>query len=475
MRKNIALVLCLSLIASLALCFVGCSSNDNYQINSALLNDTSYIDYAENVFLNTEKYEELCDQGLGIVSGYDDQGVPIEVAADNKNNLINYFDSTLPSLIIVHGVQLGNGRYGTVYFDTENQGATEEMGNYFFSGDNSENQKWNLFYFHYERFADAEDGIGFNGASSMDATSVENRIWTRGADGLGSKFIQTDGTYSDADALEYSVAELFAAEYIRTMNQICELYPDFESNHNEIRTASHSMGGALTVASVSLLNILARDGQIGSDLLPNRMALLDSYVGGGKSEVPIAWSGKGYINGSGRSNYYYSLENIVLGAGIAVEFYYNQDGWVPFMGQLELTKQEQDDALVYYDEIKELTTMILLYPDYTNVNSVATDGHNAIREWYFTSYKYQTPQYFGSDDFVYEFEIYNEGTAEEEIYTYSYGGLKEGAVALGFAPSASASTQTIRELRGKCFEMKKTWDDNSKATVACDDDIIVTK
>ena len=461
MKKFVAFLICAVLISSLIISFTACSVKDTgYAIHDSLISD-NYVDYAKEVKLNTETYPQIADQGLFLVSGYDAEGKAVEIAADDANNIKNNFDATLPSIILVHGVKLRQGRYGNTYFMSENQGESKELGNIFRSGENAKGQKWNLFYFHYEKFADAE---GDDQMASLNPTDTERRVWMRGTDGEGNQFCNPDGSYSGQDALAYSLAEFFAAEYIRTMNAVNAEFPNYATSGNEIRTASHSMGGALTVATVSLLNILSHDGQLNSGLLPDRMALLDSYVGGGSdTSYKIAWSNKNYINNSPRSNYYYSLENIVKDANIAVEFYYNQDAWVPFTGMLNLDENEQTKNLVYFKEISKLAPMLLLYPDFTNVNGVSFDGHDAIMEWYFTSYKSAEIKYYDKGDFV-------ANTEETEM-----GALKDNAVSIGIAPSATTSAEQIRNLRGVSLEMKKTWSYNDCASIECDDDVIVNK
>lgn len=466
MKKFVAFLLCTAIMSSLLIAFMGCNDSDAYQINTALLSDNGYIDYAKEVEVNVETYPTLSDQGLFIVSGYDEDNWAIEVDADDATNIKNHFDPTLPSIIIVHGVQLMTGRHRLAYYVAASQGDQFDLSCIFHSGENAQEQKWNTFYFHYEKFADAE---GSGTTAGMNPTDTEKRIWMRGTDNAGIQFVQPDGTYSGQDALSHSLAEWFSAEYIRTMNCINAEFPEYAKSGNEIRTAAHSMGGALTVATVSLLNILSLEGQLSRDLLPDRMAMLDSYIGGGgKDTFKISWSDKKYINGSPRSNYFYSLENIVKQADIAVEFYYNQKGWVPFTGKLAASEAQQKKELIYFKEISELAPMILLYPAFSDVvqnprpGGVGVNGHNAIYEWYFTSYKFGSINYYDKSDFVID-----------EL-DYDMGSLKLGAKPIGTVPTASTPTEQIRKMRGLSVEMKRVWMTNEYATVECDDDVFVT-
>lgn len=454
MKKTVSALLCFVLVLSLSAVLVSCGKPVTAE-NYALFSDNGYINYAEQADVNTEKYPVLSDQGMKLVIGYNEDSSPIEGNADDSEVIKNNFDPTLPTLIIVHGVQLGGGRYGVVHYYSENLSENIEMTTIFKNGENINNQHWNVMYFHYERFADSV-------VATTDAGAVEARVWTRGADGLGSKFAKSDGTESEADALPYSLAEFFAAEYIRTFKTICQEFSSYLNEHAEIRTASHSMGGCLTVATMSLVTILSDAGQLDRKLLPNRMELLDSFVGTTTvSDKTIAWSGKRYIKGSPRLNYVNSLENIVS-KNIVVTLYYNQLGWVPFLNMLEEPKEMQEKMNICAERILSLVTTVLIYPDYKNVGVVSIDGHNAIREWYFLSYQTGPIDYYDKDDFIYD--------EQEEKYS-----LKDGAISLGKISSASATNEQILALKGKEVQMQKTWINAVYATIEVNDDLFWLK
>ena len=455
MKKTVSLALCAVLVLSALLGLSAC--NHGFDKMEALFAD-SYIDYAQNVDVNVDKYSILADQGLHIITGYTEDGEPIEVPADNAEAVEEHFDPELPTIIITHGVQLGGGRYGIVHWFSSNRMENCELGSFFKSGDNFYNQKWNVLYFHYERFADSI-------LSVADAGAVEARVWTRGDDGLGSRFVYINGdgqaVESQPDALPYALSEFYAAEYIRLMNAVKSVYPTYAETRGEIRTASHSMGCALTVATVSLLKIVADAGQLENALLPDRMALIDGFVGSlaDYTGKVIAWSGKPCIDGNPRLNYYYSLKNIVENADIAVEFNYNTIGFVPFLAMMDLNEAELKDLKMQllYNEIKEVVAMVQVIPAYFSVGgNVAINGHNGMFEWYMTSYQSGTVNYYSPDDFDYD----------EETETYS---LKAGAQALGIVATASASIEQIKAMRGKEVVMCKTW--TGTTTVESDDDL----
>ena len=100
--------------------------------------------------------------------------------------------------------------------------------------------------------------------------------------------------------MQYSVGELFAADYIRAVN----LLPD-DFGKSEIRFTAHSMGGQLVAAGAFLLSEVSKGAtpQISPDKLPDRITMDDTFFGVklalGDSEIDmfqkgltVRWSGE---------------------------------------------------------------------------------------------------------------------------------------------------------------------------------------
>jgi hypothetical protein len=120
----------LVLIVALSISMVACAPVEDtpqpdtrYALQEELVlsNDLDY----RTVTLNEGKYPVLSDQGLFLVTGYDetDFNVALQVPADDEDGIRNHFDPTKPSIIIIHGLQMGVGRYGQVTMSAENREA----------------------------------------------------------------------------------------------------------------------------------------------------------------------------------------------------------------------------------------------------------------------------------------------------------------------------------------------------------------
>ena len=145
--------------------------------------------------------------------------------------------------------------------------------------------------------------------------------------------------------------------------------------------------------------------------MPNRVALLDGYLGwdilpqgnaGFRGEI-ISWSGKPHVNNDSGQSLYHCL--LALNArGVAVEFYYLTNGPTSMLGSF------------LFSRITEVAVFVTIVPDYRRANSsynIVADGHGAVRLWYHASIAFPPAQ--------------------------------EGA------PSGGASASLIRELKGQRF------------------------
>jgi len=266
-----------------------------------LYNDTrDYINYAKEVDWDYEQFPYLDECGLFWYSWDSSAKQLLEEPADSELGA-SFVDPTKPTVVFIHGMQMDGYVYRNDYQvpavlnPAETLGLTElSSSDKFYIQYAWLNKGWNVGMFHWERFSSGEGG-----ALLELPTGNEERIWA--TDGP-SKDRHIDPTgYPHFGATEYSIAEHFAAEYIRAMN----LLPD-NMGEEEIRFVAHSMGGQVVAAGLFLLTELAHPdvNQISVDKLPNRYALIDTYFGTvvkldngesfimGPEDITVRWSGK---------------------------------------------------------------------------------------------------------------------------------------------------------------------------------------
>lgn len=441
MKKIILILVCLTLILSVCFAFSACNGETVAPLDFSRFRTDEFKNYTD-MYLNENMSSLTVEgkkQGLFLVTGYDGgtvdykgRPVPDEVSVNDAEAVASNFDPDKPTIVIIHGVQPSEGRYSNAYFWGDNHmGYDVELSELFYDpSQNFENRGWNVLYFHYEQFVEAE-GNGKDADLMGNAViEVNKAIWTMGENGIGSRIIEVDennqGTWSQEAAFDGSICEYFAAEYLRFMNNVTTAFEDYLTQRDEIRFVCHSMGGVTTVSSVTLLTAMAEAGEIDKAYLPDRLALIDPYVGiYGDQTLKIAWSGKSIENF--RETYLLGIQYYKKISGGVVEFYVNSEvGVVPYMvigseGSLE----------------KELMTECaysVVIPQYRNVSIVFSGGHNAMREWYFYSYTTQPVR------------LYNEEDAQLVNREYV---LREGAIPIGYSPSASLSTEDLKKIVGQ--------------------------
>lgn len=391
--------------------------------HESLYSDTGYIDYAQEVYFDVENYPDMAEMGLFWTEWDDDRDEMALIDADSAEGAA-LVDPNKPTIILVHGM-LSDGHYSPerfylnqlianpAEFDLQSEEGVP-------LGLIWQNMGWNVGYFHYNRFA----------SEGARPHYIESKIWA--IDGVsGIRYRHTDGTLTE-NATEYSVAEHFAAEYIRAMNCL----PNAMGSQ-EIRVAAHSMGGELSTAGLFLLSLLAEDGQLDNDKLPNRFAMLDPYFSTtvldengeiffslSPTDITIRWSGKPLPY----DNVGYTMIDClkkISSMGIAIEYY-----------TFDLSTLVIAMPYPLVTELKKLCVYVIMVPNYDQTNpeySKLTDGHNGVRDWYLCS--------------LYSSPVTN-ASVDNEI-----------------AASASTPTETILALKGKTFYMK----DGSGTILAADD------
>ncbi|MCL2630598.1 MAG: hypothetical protein FWD49_03625 [Firmicutes bacterium] len=379
MKKFIALFLVLALSLFVA---VGCAGENNngengiyrdingneIDISLNIYRDPAspYPNYAEVAVIDPVKHPEAQDMGLFWL-GIDEDGEVIERRASTAEgaSLVN---PDLPTVITVHGLQFNGGHRSPERFKVSSSIVCDyasfgvEEGNL----DMSVlvlNHGHNVANFYWHRFA----------ADEPNAT--EKKIWSKdGAGGVSYKL--PNEKFNKGEDFDFSVAEFFVGEYLRAI----KLIEGFGAN--EIRIAGHSMGTPLVTATAFILTELVRTKALHKSLIPNRIALLDGFLGIVMLNVSLpaqrttlSWTGKPHVKRSSSETLLACL-NALNNSGVAVEFYYLYNG---------ITAKWAGNTI---DRIHEVSAFVTLYPDLKTENNnykFADDGHGAVRLWYYSS------------------------------------------------------------------------------------------
>jgi hypothetical protein len=397
MKKIVILVLIIVLCAVL---LFGCITDGDPiepiapNLSLGIFRETAYPNYAEFAYICPVKHPVAQDMGLFWLRHDKGSGELIEKRASTQEGAA-LVDPTKPTVITIHGLQMSGGHLGVETFDVGRDIVPDFS---VFGAEDSLNMNkvvldagYNVANFYWHRFA----------ATSNFA--AEEKIWgVNGAEGIAYRL--PSGRNSLHDAFDFSVAEFFVGEYLRAAN----LVDGFGSA--EIRIAGHSMGTPLATAATFLLTELAKTNAIKSDIIPNRLALLDGYLGWDLPQLDVAiddflisWSNKPHVNGNSSQSLYHCLLAI-NNAGIAVEFYHLINGPTPLAGTFMFAR------------LTEVAVFVTLVPNLRTANNNFTrslDGHNAVRLWYHAS--------------------------------IAFPPLQNGA------PSGGASTELIKELKGQRF------------------------
>lgn len=274
----------------------------------------SYVDFASTYDFNFETDPELYDQGMFWCYYDEEADVIAEVPArehEEVDKLIEkgLIDGNKPTIIFVHGVAVatyepyyvkGIRLYSGGHYSSEKTLSPddEDMSLYSMEIEGVERVNLNYIYlkngynvinFVYQRYGD-EDAINgemeFADGTIRTITAANNAVIEAkvyATDGIGGmRYRYSDGTFSDQEPnvkedVDFSMAEYFVAEYIRTFNYMVEKGVFYDGTKTVIK--GHSMGGVMNVIGTFLISELIRVGQIPSYYLPSRMILEDSYLG----------------------------------------------------------------------------------------------------------------------------------------------------------------------------------------------------
>jgi len=360
-----------------------------------------YIDYAEEVKFDYEKYPLLKNQGMFWLKWDETQNMYVKVDASTPEGAA-LVDPNKPTIVNIHGMLVEGWYTEEMYWAPPTNASEEELGyaypvQYFkFWFDKG----YNVGMYSYQKFA----------AEETNYYMIEEKMWA--VDGpTGMRYQKTDGTF-DEDVSPYTVTEHFAADYIRAMKMLPDTFGD-----KEIRFAAHSMGGQVVNGGTFLLTELASVGQLDPNQLPDRIVQEDTFYGisiphgkeyvyGGETDLTIRWSGKKIVGGPG----FASLECLkdIAANDIVIEF-------VSYSASALLAFYHPDIKKT----IKEISVFILMEPYFT----ANTGGqHNGVREYYLSS-------------ILRDYE--GEGLTDSEKIAFS----------------ASLPTEELRKLIGKSFKI----------------------
>ncbi|MBO5776538.1 MAG: hypothetical protein J6V83_05320 [Clostridia bacterium] len=324
-----------------------------------------YIDYAKEVKFDYEQHPLLLEQGFFWCKYNEATNSYIKVDADSEEGAA-LVDPNKPTIVNIHGMLNGGGRYEEMYWFPNHNLPAEELGYDYpvqmikFWAD----QGYNVGMYSYNKFAD-ENSAFFN---------IEEKMWSIEGP-IGIRYATPEGTYVE-DVSEYTITEHFAAEWIRATNILPEGFGD-----KEIRFAAHSMGGQVVMGGTFLLTELASVGQIDKNFLPDRICMEDTFFGTfipvdntgneytvlGTTDLPCRWSGK-TIPSTGEC-VVEALKDIAAN-DIVIEYYTYPLSFLWMMIKEDMRK-----------DILENSVTFMVNPDFTDMAA----QHNGIRELYLVS------------------------------------------------------------------------------------------
>lgn len=331
-----------------------------------------YVDYAAEVIFDYEKYPDLADQGLFWCYYDEARGKVVRLDADSDEGAA-LVDPDKPTIINVHGM-MADGHYNEeAYYVNTKIGTAEELGITAEEYPVQMTKLWldagyNVGIYNYNRFA--SEGADFSG--------IEEKIWA--TDGInGMRYKSRDGSLN-RDASEYTVAEHFAADYIRAVEKL----PD-DFGKEEIRVAAHSMGGEVCAAGLFLLTELAdaRVGQIAHEKIPSRYMMEDTFFAvhitidgevayGGQTGLTCRWSGKNIPGDDTGITTIEALKDLAAN-GIVMDYYSYSASFLNGVISAEMRA-----------DLVSVCAYIMIdvsYDSYGKGYDVLTEGHNGVRQF----------------------------------------------------------------------------------------------
>ena len=195
-----------------------------------------------------------------------------------KDGVINSpFDKTKPTVILVHGWEYGCTKINhfiNFNYDYVSKEIRENLVRDWIK------KGYNVGIFNWIQLSD-----------EYEVKTAEAKIWTKDYiskgkfwnDRVGMRWKYSDDSFETMNIPKKSAAELFYYAYAKAMK-------DFKGD--EIRIVGHSLGNQMAIRLMDLIDKNIKAGNIGEELMPDRVALLDPYYSHGN---------KYYLNGSSTS------------------------------------------------------------------------------------------------------------------------------------------------------------------------------
>ena len=285
-----------------------------------------YRDYSE-VDFDYDYHTYLNDQGL-FWAYADEDGTP-RMVADRDHEQVDQLlqdgviDPAKPTIVFIHGIQMGSYNRNVIFTeaaitapdvlspsDPLYSDYVDEAYNMVQTNTLYYRNGFNVLNFVYNRFSDEGAIDGYlrdkDGELILDESgnpvsqvfmanrTIESKVWS--TDGVGGvRYRLPSGLYSDgtnesgtpvdgaecfADpehAIDFTVAEYLCGEWIRCVKRLSD--KGVTLSDKGVRFAGHSMGCEVTTVGTYLLTELVRVGQIDKSYLPERVCMLDGYMG----------------------------------------------------------------------------------------------------------------------------------------------------------------------------------------------------
>jgi hypothetical protein len=239
---------------------------------------------------------EYLDYGLHWVRMNNGQEQQVKAVEHNGSVITrnsSYYSNSKPTVIYFHGWQNGSSEEG---YSRESFEFSDVNANTIAAW---KTQGWNVAVFHWNQFSD-----------ESEVTDAEAKMWSANGP-KGMRYRLDDGSYSTTQSPTVSVGEI-------AFQQITAALAN--NNSNNIRFAGHSLGNQLAVSVAQKINDGINNGSVSSNVMPNRIELLDPF-----------WSqnGKSYLgdsNGNGQNDWTgevvkWAIEELIADQDVAVTWY----------------------------------------------------------------------------------------------------------------------------------------------------------
>ncbi len=270
---------------------------------------TSGEAYAYDIPYTKFDKEEFTELNYGIYWYRSGSDVPVK---DSE-----LFDPDKPTLLYTHGMKMGSEsvdvREGLSLKDV----APSKLSQYGYDPYPYEDE-------FYEYYIEQGYNVGvfyWNQLASTFALSIEeDKIWATNPSMSMTYTYRTGSSYKTTKAFddtnpECSLTTLYKNAYIEALG---------EDYSEHIQLVGHSMGGQLTFAMGEALCVAYDNGEIGENLLPDRMTVLDPFIGSSKIYGEIDFLG---VDAEGKAAVTLTAEaaQVIAEHGIPIEGYATND------------------------------------------------------------------------------------------------------------------------------------------------------